>query len=254
MSFAEFLTTLANHSWDFVTLGILLLLSAIFSGTETALFLLSRGQIQKLAAGGAMGGVVVKLLRRPNRLLNTLLLANMIVNVAFSATAAVMVIELKDAGVATVYVAIASLVPLLGVILFGEVIPKMLAYSIAEFWARTVAMPIFLIQKILSPVLWILETLLVAPLTKILTPRAVTAEDITVAEMSGLMGLSFQRGIIAHGTSDLLQEIIELTDVKATDVMVPRVDITAYDIDDGPEGLATLFRETGFHKIPVYRS
>jgi len=199
------------------------------------------------------GRVVVKLLRRPNRLLNTLLLANMVVNVAFTAIAAVMVIELKDAGVENVFVVIASLLPLLIIILFGEVIPKMMAYSIAEFWARAVAVPIFLVQQIITPVLWVLEKCLIQPLTKILAPRVVPPEDITVTEMSGLMGLSFRRGIIGDDTSDLLQEIIELADIKAGDVMVPRVDMTAYDIDAGHEGLVKLFRETGFHKIPVYR-
>ena len=250
MILAEFFI---RHSWDFVALGGLLLLSAIFSGTETALFLLSRGQIEKLGVSGTTGRVAVKLLRRPNRLLNTLLLANMVVNVAFTATAAVMVIELEKTGTEKVFVIIASLVPLLGLILFGEVIPKMMAYSVAEFWGRSVAIPIFLVQQILSPILWVLENGLVQPLSKILAPRMSPAEDITVTEMSGLMGLSFQRGIIGHQTNDLLQEIIELTGVRAADVMVPRVDITAYDIDDGPEGLAKLFRETGFHKIPVYR-
>ena len=124
MILANFFT---SHSWDFASLGGLLLLSAIFSGTETAIFLLSRGQIKKLGDSGGAGRVVVKLLRRPNRLLNTLLLANMVVNVAFTATAAVMVIELKDAGTGNLFVVIASLVPLLCIILFGEVIPKMMA-------------------------------------------------------------------------------------------------------------------------------
>lgn len=237
----------------FAILCGLLLLSAIFSGTETAMFLLSRGQVKTLGDSGAAGRVAVRLLRRPERLLNTLLLANMVVNVAFSATAAVMVIELKNSGVENAIVVAASLVPLLAIILFGEVIPKMMACSIAEFWAGTVAVPIFFVQQIITPVLWILEMCLVRPLTKILAPQTALPEDITVTEMSGLMGLSFRRGIIGYDTSDLLQEIIELADIKSADVMVPRVDMTACDIDGGAEGFVKLFRQTGFHKIPVYR-
>jgi CBS domain containing-hemolysin-like protein len=68
-----------------------------------------------------------------------------------------------------------------------------------------------------------------------------------------VLGLSARRGVIGHDAGELMQEIVGLTDLRARDVMVPRVDVIAYDVDAPPAGLAELFRKTRLKKVPVYR-
>ncbi len=247
------LAELANHGWALGAMGLLLLASAFFSGSETALFSLTAAQKLRLSDGGHLfSGLAVSLTRRPRRLLNTLLLGNMLVNVAFSSTAAVLVLNLKDGQSPGWLIGAASLVPLLGLILFGEVMPKMLAFSTALQWSRIAAGPVYVMQFVLLPVLWILDTILVGPIAKIAAPPSKENPNITGEELTALMTLSARQGIIDHEAGDLIREIMELTDVKAGDVMVPRVDVIAYNIDDPPEGLIELFKKTHLRKIPVF--
>ena len=242
----------ANHLWQFALLAALLLGSGFFSGSETALFNLTRGQLHRLRNAGRMGRTVAALMSRPQRLLNTLLLGNMLVNVAYTGICAVMIIDLKLAGAATWTVALASFASVLVLILLGEVTPKTLAYTLHERWATATAGIVFTVGRILAPPLWILEKLLVRPLTQILAPAGGASEPISPEELGAVMALSAKRGLLDHDANALLQEIIELTDLRVWEIMVHRTDVVAYDVDNGREGLVELFRKTHLRKIPVY--
>ena len=106
----------SEYVWQLLALGGLLVGSAFFSGSETARFSLSRGQLHRLRRHSA-GRFVARLMGRPRRTLNMLLLGNMIVNVAFSATVAVVVLRLNDSpDIAGWQAAVVSLVGLLAVL------------------------------------------------------------------------------------------------------------------------------------------
>ncbi|MFP4053284.1 MAG: hemolysin family protein [Phycisphaerae bacterium] len=249
MSWGEFLL---NHLWSLIALAVLLVFSGFFSGTETSLFNLTRAQLHRLTQSrNRLSRLPARLLSRPDRLLNTLLLGNMIVNVAYAGNSALLVMDLHGRGANAVEVMGFTLVTLLGLILFGEVIPKMLAYRIGEPWAVTCSAPVALIGRVLTPALWVMETLLVQPLTKLIAPRAEGA-DISSEELATLLDVSAKRGLVDRDAGSMLQSIVELTHLKVGDIMVPRVDMVAYDVNDDPAGLAKLFRTTGLRKIPVY--
>lgn len=250
------LAFVAQFGWQCVVLVSCLLASAFFSGSETALFTLSRSELQQLGASRHWPSrLAARLARRPRSLLNTLLLGNMLVNIGFSATAAVLVLELKSADHPVWVVGVASVAPLLTVLLVGEVTPKMLAWSTARRWAILAAAPVDLLRRGFLPILWLLDRGLVEPFTRILSPRTPeTATDITAEELSGLMRLSAERGLVTHDVGDMLHEIVELTDATAGEIMVPRVDVVAFGVDRSATELIELFRETGFRKIPVYRN
>ena len=253
MNAVALVLAVGGAGWEMGILAVTLLLSAFFSGSETALFTLSPADLQRFGATGGLGARSVgRLMRRPRRLLNTLLLGNMIVNIAFSATAAVLVLERQRAGQGAWGVALASLLPLLAVILFGEVTPKMLAYSVARQWSVVVAWPILLLQRVFVPVLWFLERGLVNPLTRLVAPHASSAPFITAEELSALMALSARRGILDPDAGEMLQEIIQLKDLDARDVMVPRLEMVGFDIAHDRQELIDLFRKTRLRKVPVY--
>jgi len=244
---------LVSHAWELLPLPFLLAGSGFFSGSETALFNLSRRQMQRLRRSrGAMGRVMAMLHDRPRRLLYLLLLGNMIVNVAYAGLSALWILSFKAAGGPGWAAALLSLAALLVLILVGEVMPKMLAYGTAERWATLAAAPVYVCGWVLVPLVWLLETVLVAPLTRIIAPHPSPPGDITAEELGALLDLSAKRGMIDRGTSELLQEIVELTDIHVSDIMVPRVDIVSYDVDAPAAGLVKLFRRTRLRKIPVY--
>jgi putative hemolysin len=244
---------LAGRVWQFVALLGLLTASAIFSGSETALFSLSPGQLFRLRRGRAGGHAAVSLMEKPQQILHSILLGNLLVNVAYSGISAVMVIDLQRDVRPPAYLVVAvSLVPVLVLILAGEVLPKMLAMLVAERWAVLASPALAVLKKVMTPVIATLHRAVVGPLTRIIAPRRSGGVDISAEELAALLALSAKRGILDHRASVLLREIVELTDLRVADVMVPRVDAISYDVDGPSAGLARVFRRTKLRRIPVY--
>jgi len=250
MTWGEYLL---SRWWELLLLAGLLGVSGFFSGTETALFNLSRGQLHRLAREKAkVGGLVAGLMRQPRRLLQTLLLGNMIVNVAYEAISAVLIISLSRRGLSPVAIVALAALPVLVLILVGEVTPKVLAYRLTEQWATAAAKPVSLVARLFRPVVWLLEQVLVMPISRLVAPRAPAVRDISAEELSALLDLSARRGLIGHDANAMLQEILQLTDIRVADVMVPRVDMIAYDVNGPAAGLVRLISQTRLRKIPIY--
>jgi CBS domain containing-hemolysin-like protein len=176
----------------------------------------------------------------------------MIVNVAYAAISAVMIIALGRRGLPRPLAVLLVPFPVLVLILVGEVTPKMLAYRLGERWALTAALPIAVFKRIFAPIVWILEKALVSPLCKLVVPKQTPIPEITSEELAGLLDLSAKRGLIGPDANALLREIMHLGDIRVADIMVPRVDIIAYDVNESPSGLADLFAKTRLRKVPVY--
>ena len=243
---------LAGHLWRILAMAGLLVGSGFFSGTETALFNLTAGQLHRLRRRGRGGRTVARLLARPQSTLNLLLLGNMIVNVAFAAFAAGLAFDLRGAGGAAWLVAAVPIVGLLTLILLGEVAPKMLAYTVSQRWALMTARPVVLIGKVLGPLLWLLETLLVTPLVTILAPRPARAPVISADELDALLDLSTKHGLLEDDAHALLHEIVQLSRLRVADVMAPRVDMIAFDIDQPRQHLVDLVKAQRLRRVVVY--
>ena len=242
-----------SHAAQEVALAALVLCSGFFSGSETALFSLTRGQLYRLRGSpNRIQHLVASLMLRPQRLLNTILMGNMLVNVAYASIAALVIMDLERAGAPAWSVAVASLVPLGVLILAGEVAPKMVAFVLGLRWAEAVAVPMSLLGKAMLAPLWVLDALLVTPLTRVIAPRPQQTPDVTAEELGALLQLSAKRGVISRDVGQLIQEIHELSDLRVRDIMVPRVDLISYDVQGPRAGLMELFRRTHLRKIPVF--
>jgi CBS domain containing-hemolysin-like protein len=244
---------LAGHVLELVLLVLLLGCSAFFSGSETAMFNLTRGQLRRMVESDrSVDRLIARLMRRPDRLLNTILFGNMLVNVAFATTCALVVFGMQDEGYPAVWIGVASVSPLILVILLGEVTPKVLAILIGRPWAAAAAPVLAGIQRVFSPVITALNAVLIRPMTRVIAHNAPGGVEVTGEELGELLNVSANRGLIDRDISGMLQEIIELTDIRVADVMVPRVDIICYDVDASPEGLARRFRQCHLRRMPVY--
>ena len=248
IDWGQFLT---DHMWHLSAMVAMLGISGFFSGTETALFSLSRGQLHQMKLSSGAGQVVATLMSRPENTLNCLLLGNMLVNVAYAATSALIVFNLRGLGASGLVVIPAILVPLLVLILIGEVGPKTIAYVYRQRWATVVAKPLIIIRRFLSPVLHIFGVLLIGPLTQIIAPTRQSGL-IRADELAALLELSAKQGIIDHDASELVQEILELPNLHVNDIMVPRVDMVTFSLDGAKADLIDLFVKTRLRKIPVY--
>ena len=139
---------------EIVALAVLFLLSAFFSGSETAYLSVSRAKVQKLARDGdPRARLLLHLIEHPNRVISTILVGNNLVNITAASLATSLAIEAfgsKGIGIAT------GIVTLI-VLLFGEITPKSYSATNAERVALFVARPIYLLMKLLAPLVLLLS-------------------------------------------------------------------------------------------------
>ena len=150
-----------------ILLLILLAGSAFFSGSETAFFNLSPRQVKLLKESRhRLQKLTAKLLDKPGQLLNSFLFGNMVVNVLYYAVASVLIIRMKDyGGIATVVTALLSFFAL---VLFGEILPKSLAYSNSRALSVSTALPTFVCLKIFAPLEFVFKVLILEPAMRLL--------------------------------------------------------------------------------------
>lgn len=236
-----------------IALPLLLIGSALFSGSETALFSLSAHQRSLLSNSKRAGAnAAATLLVETRALLVTLLVSNMVINVLYFTLSTVLMDHLLESEAITATGAAAiALCTLLGVIIFGEVLPKQVAAQQAFVWSGLVGVPLLAIHRAIAPVRISAERLVIGPLARLIAPSAPPPE-LSARELEIMLSMSRQRGIIDQDEQQLLRHVLELGQIKVRDVMVPRVDIRGYDLEDPVVDLLALARETRLRHLPVY--
>ena len=155
----------------------------------------------------------------------------------------VRVLQLKNGA------AIATAVITALLLLFGETLPKIVAASMADTLARLFAYPLKVVMKVFSPIVFVVEKL-VGKLSPLWTPKEETP-DVTTEELVELLDNIEDEGVFTEKEGELIKSAIEITDTMAMEVLTPRVDLLAIDLDDGvPELTDELMQYT---RIPVYQ-
>tara|TARA_R110000772_G_scaffold125844_2_gene232695 strand:- start:4980 stop:6269 length:1290 start_codon:yes stop_codon:yes gene_type:complete len=210
----------------FVLLGILVLLSAYFSSSETSMMSINRYRLKHLGNEGNKGALrVQKLLERPDRLIGLILIGNNLVNIAASAVATVLGLRLYgDMGIA-----IATVVLTLVILIFSEVTPKTVAALYPEKVSFPASFLLLPMLKVLYPLVFLVNgiTNFILKLLRISTDdsgsSSLSREELrTVVHEAGAM--------IPKKHQDMLVGILDLEKVTAEDIMVPRSEIVAIDI------------------------
>jgi putative hemolysin len=243
---------LISHLWQLGVMAVLLAGSAFFSGSETALFSLSGGQLHRLAKSGRSGRIVAALTRRPRELLNALLLGNLLINVAYTAIAATIVFDLDRSRLPAWSAPVGSVVALVVLILVGEVAPKIIAFSATRRWALLCGAILTAYKRVVGPVLWVIQHVAIGPITRVISPGRRRGGEISAGELGDVLDLAARQGTIDRDAGAMLQEIVELTGLRTCDIMVPRVDMIARDIATPRAGLIQTFKDTGLTRLPVY--
>ena len=229
-----------------ISIVILIAFSAYFSASETAFTSVNRIRIKNLANDGdKRARLVQELSERYDDLLSTILVGNNIVNIATSAIATVLFMEMYPLYGATISAIVVTVI----VLIFGEISPKSLAKENPEKFAMASAPFLKLLMIVLTPVNWLFKGW-----KKLLALIFNTDETkpITEDELLTIVEEAETEGGIDEEQSELIQNAIEFNELEAWDVLTPRVDIKAAEIDDSQKEIEELFLSTGFSRLPIY--
>ena len=236
-----------NHlGYSIGIIVVCLVFSAYFSATETAFTSLNRIRMKNMAGEGSQRAKkVLELEEKYDNLLSTILIGNNLVNIACSSVATVLFVQLTAEYGATLSTIVTTIV----VLIFGEISPKSLAKEHPEAFASFSAPIIGFLMVLMMPLNFLFRQWkkFLSKLFKTEDKKAITEDELlTIVEEAETEG-----GIEAE-QSELIQNAIEFNELEAWDVLTPRVDIEAVEIDATKEEVAEIFRKTGFSRLPVY--
>ncbi len=229
----------------------LLAFSAFFSGSETALMAISKLRLRHLAITKPHRvKVVEKVLKKPERLIGTVLLGNNLVNVAMSAIATALAISIwGQKGIAYVTVVLT-----LVILIFAEITPKIYAKHFNERVSFITAPVLRVIEALFNPVI----TGVTFISNKILSLLGVDVAKIekpllTEAELKTYIKVSEHAGAITSQERKILSRVFTLNDKSIGEVMIPKKKMAILNIDAPEEEILKTIKKTGYTRFPVMR-
>ncbi|MCS6786336.1 MAG: CNNM domain-containing protein [Thiobacillaceae bacterium] len=232
-------------------LVLLLILSAFFSGSETSMMAVNRYRLRHRAQSGQRGArLAERLLAQTDRLLSVILLGNNLVNAA--AAALVTVIAFRLFGENELALSLATVSVTFLILVFSEVTPKVLGASYAERIVPLVSYPLTLLLKLAGPVIWFINLFVRAMIRLLrLQPRQeLAAEPMGVEELRTVLIESGRYLPLAH--RDILLNLFELEKITVDDVMCPRGQIEAIDIELDLDDIRRQIETSHHDRLPVY--
>jgi CBS domain containing-hemolysin-like protein len=229
---------------------LLILLSAFFSGSEISYASASDVKLRKAAENAKKKNsketYANQIKDDYENALISILIGNNLVNIASSAVATVIAIGLMgDAGAG-----VATLIMTVIIIIFGEITPKIVAARRPEDFAFAAAVPLHWFTFVTKPLVLIFSALTKA-LGNLWEESAVD-DAVTEDDLETIFETAEDEGVVDEDTADLLQSALEFDDVLAYEIITPRVDMEAIDIEDSDEEIIDQIMKTGFSRLPVY--
>ncbi len=228
-----------------LVLIILMVLSATFSASETALTAANRVRLKNQAEEGDKNAAgAMKLIEKFDNTLSALLISNNVVNILSSALTTVLFTGLLGEGGVGVATAVCTVV----VVVFGEVLPKSFAKSNSEKLIKAMYKPLGIMIFVLTPAIKILEFL------QIILNRKSDDEvpSYTEQELLSIVDEIEDEGVLEEDEADLVQSAIEFNDISADEVLTPRVDICAIDRKAEKQEILDMFLQYNYSRMPVY--
>ena len=232
-----------------VILVILLGLSAFFSSAETALTTVNKIKMSSLADdGNKRAKIVLKLTDNPGKMLSAILIGNNIVNLSASSLTTTIAIGFG----ADIAVAIATGIITVLILIFGEITPKTVATINSEKLSLVYAYPIHFIMIVLTPISFLVNILARIILFILRVDPNAKPDAMTEDELRTIVEVSHESGVIEEEEREMINNVFDLGDAKAKDVMVPRVNVVFADVESSYDELIDIFREHKFTRLPVY--
>ncbi len=227
-------------SGDIIFLLVLLVLSAFFSSSETALFSIGRAKAKFLAKEpGKANQLILKMKEDPHKLLTTILIGNNLVNIGASALATAISLNYFSNNALGIATGIMTLL----ILIFGEIIPKSVATRNNIMIAKIVIFPIYWLSYAFYPLILFLNFI------PMLTGRVKSAPRVTEEELMSFVEVVHDEGQINPDEKELINNIVKLDDIGVSHIMTPSADMFVIDKAETPQ-LEKII-ESGFTRIPV---
>ncbi|MBD3331141.1 DUF21 domain-containing protein [Candidatus Peregrinibacteria bacterium] len=231
----------------FVFLGVMILLSAVFSGTETALISITGSKVDELVDRKRPNSRLLKKLKRdPHKLLITVLVGNNIVNILASAYSGLLFTEIfgsKGLGIATG-------VMTLFILIFGEITPKSFAHQYRVAVSLLMARPIYYLQILIWPLVWFFEKIVELSHRVLGTKKVVT---VTEGELLAMIKIGAQEGSIAKHEKEFIENVLEFNDIEVGEIMTARVNIVGLDSEITLSKAIKFAIKHSHSRLPVFK-
>lgn len=252
-------------SWA-VELGVIVLmamLNGFFAAAEIAILTARRGRLEQLAEeGDGASAVALKLARDADRFLPTVQVGITLVGTLAAAFAGAQLktplaeflqhqpieaiahrAELLSLGIVVFGIAFLQLI-------IGELVPKRIAFQNAEPIARFVAYPMMLLQRVSRPAIWFLHVT-TSLILRILGQKVEPQQTVSVEDIQHLIETGSETGLLEESEHKVAMEALRLGDRTVVDILRPRIDIDAIDIDTPAEEVVGSIAMSGFSRVPV---
>ena len=243
-----------SQEWFYILNGaimlLLLIMSALVSGSEVAFFSMSHDDINKCKVSTSPAEqLIITLLKRPKKLLATILILNNFINVAIVTLSTFVTWEITGTKETEglMIVALTSVITFL-IVFYGEIVPKVYANQNNVVFAKRMGPFLVAAQKFFSPLAWLLMSI-----SKIIERRVEQKGfNISVDELHQALEIT-STPETTDEEKGILKGIVNFGTLSVRQVMKSRMDITAFDIEDDYHTLMDRINKNGFSRIPVYR-
>ncbi len=232
----------------FFILFILFMLSAFFSGTETALMALNRYKLKHLAKQNRGAQLAMQLLEKPDRLIGMILIGNNIVNILITQLATY--IGFRLGGSAGVAIATGALT--LCLLVFAEITPKTIAALKSEQIALPASYVYVALLKFAYPLVWLINLVANTVVRMFgVDPKSNEIESLSNEELKTVVSES--QGLIPASHSEMLMRVLDMESITVDDIMIPRTEITGIDLDDDWNDIEEQIIRSNFTRLLAFR-
>jgi len=240
----------------YILLVLLLCGSAFFSGTEIAFTSLNKLRLKKEADQATKAEkLVLYICNHYEHALSTVLIGNNLVNIGATSLATVLAVSLAAASHGKISddtaSSIVTVLMTIIILIVGEITPKMLAKRYNEVILKVVCWPLIAMMVILSPAVFI-STGIVNLFSLLWRKKENENVTITEEDLESILDTVEDEGVIDENQTELLQSALEFTDLDASDILTPRIDVIGFEMTDPLEKVMEIINETQFSRYPVY--
>lgn len=230
-----------------VVLLVLICLSALASGSETALFSLSPSDIKTIKNRQTKSDkAILKLLSMEDYMLATILIANNLVNICIVILSNNIINDLVEITSTAWAFIIKTVIVTFILLLFGEIMPKVFAQQYPMKFASMIAIPLLYVKSLFKPLSWVLVRM-----GESINKRAVrNKKNISIGELSDALEMTQDQ---STEEKKMLEGIVDFVNTEVEEIMHPRLDIVAINIEKGFDEVKRTITDSGYSRIPVYR-
>ncbi|MFT7518384.1 MAG: putative hemolysin [Kiritimatiellia bacterium] len=230
--------------------AVLLLLSFVFSGTETAMFSLQKLQRKRMANGHATARRVSAMLTKRNTLIATILIGNETVNIAFANTGATLFDGLTPYTWLNPWLNVLAVTPVL--VLVSEITPKILGYRFNVTWSHLAIWPLTVFHIVVSPIRWVVTGLVTFLARRFGVTRDEQTDSLGEEELLTLLQQGTKVGNVGQQEREIIENVFDFDELSVGRLMTPRPDVFSLPLATPWKEIVQIVIDEGYSRMPVH--